>query len=89
MNQPLRSQPAVLVSARTTANATPNWSPMDPDEAADFLRMNRRMLLEWSRKGYIPAHPLGVGSRKKWRFIRHELEAWLNAQTNGIDAQRR
>lgn len=31
---------------------------------------------------YIPAHPLGQGKRKFWRFYKHELDAWLNAQTN-------
>jgi len=34
---------------------------------------------------YIPAHPLGQGKRKFWRFYEHELSAWLSAQFNDAD----
>jgi hypothetical protein len=34
----------------------------------------------------IPAHPLGEGKRKFWRFLKAELVAWLLAKTNGTEA---
>ncbi len=46
-------------------------------EAADVLRMDSRTLVRWARLGQIPAHPLGDGKRKLWRFIETELISWL------------
>lgn len=59
--------------------------PMDPREAAEYLRLDGKTITRWARKGYIPAHPLGEGKRKFWRFLEHELVAWLKAQTNSAD----
>ncbi len=59
--------------------------PMDPREAAEYLRLDEKTITRWARKGYIPAHPLGEGKRKFWRFLEHELVDWLNAQTSGAD----
>ena len=56
---------------------------MDPREAAEYLSLDEKTITRWARKGYIPAHPLGEGKRKFWRFMEHELLEWLNAQTNG------
>jgi len=53
---------------------------VDADEAARFLKINRRTLLHWARQGVLPAHPLGRGSRKTWRFLVSELGDWLRAQ---------
>jgi excisionase family DNA binding protein len=53
---------------------------VDADEAARFLKINRRTLLHWARQGVLPAHPLGLGSRKTWRFLVSELGQWLRAQ---------
>jgi excisionase family DNA binding protein len=58
---------------------------MDPRETAEYLRLDEKTITRWARKGYIPAHPLGEGKRKFWRFLEHELADWLNAQTNGAD----
>jgi len=87
----MNRQPKAGAAAPGQAIVCPFHSsrPMDPEEAAEYLRLNKRTITEWTRKGYIPAHPLGEGSRKIWRYFEHELEAWLNAQTNGTDAQRR
>ena len=59
--------------------------PMAPREAAEYLHLNEKTITRWARKGYLPAHPLGEGKRKFWRFLEHELVEWLNAQTNGAD----
>lgn len=58
---------------------------MDPREAAEYLRLDEKTITRWARKGYMPAHPLGEGKRKFWRFLEHELVDWLYAHTNGAD----
>ena len=52
---------------------------LNAEEAAQILRMDRRTLIVWARLGYVPAHPLGEGKRKLWRFLEHELLAWVEA----------
>jgi excisionase family DNA binding protein len=53
---------------------------LDPHEAAEVLKMDSRTLVRWARTGYVPAHPLGGGKRKLWRFVEHELLDWVEAQ---------
>jgi hypothetical protein len=53
---------------------------LDAQEASQILRMDRRTLILWARLGYVPAHPLGEGKRKLWRFLEHELLEWVASQ---------
>jgi len=53
---------------------------LDADEAAQVLKMDSKTLVRWARLGYVPAHPMGEGKRKLWRFLEHELLEWLEAQ---------
>ena len=53
---------------------------MTPDEAAALLNMEARTLVKWARKGYVPAHPLGEGRRRLWRFFEDELVKWIAGQ---------
>lgn len=55
---------------------------LNAEEAAQILQMDRRTLIAWARLGYVPAHPLGEGKRKLWRFLEHELLDWVKAQEN-------
>ena len=71
----------------TGEKASPNREirlvkPMTPKTAATFLGLDEKTITRWARKGYLPAHPLGEGKRKFWRFIESELSDWLAAQTN-------
>lgn len=50
---------------------------LDAAEAAALIRMDSRTLTRWARLGYVPAHPMGEGKKKLWRFLEHELLAWL------------
>jgi hypothetical protein len=52
-------------------------------EAAVVLHMDHRTLIRWARAGYVPAHPLGEGRRRMWRFFEHELLTWVESQSNG------
>jgi predicted site-specific integrase-resolvase len=55
-------------------------SLLNPQEAAHILRMDSRTLVRWARLGYVPAHPMGEGKRKLWRFLEHELLEWVKEQ---------
>ena len=46
---------------------------VDAKRAAKFLSLTRRRVLRWPRGGQIPAHPMGDGSRRIWRFRLSEL----------------
>lgn len=51
--------------------------PLDAKNAALILKMNSRTLVHWARRGYVPAHPLGEGKRRIWRFFESELLEWV------------
>lgn len=46
---------------------------IDADEAAQFLSLTRRRVLDLARAGQLPAHPIGNGARRAWRFRLSEL----------------
>ena len=46
---------------------------VDADEAAKFLSLNRRRILELARAGKLPGHPIGDGARRVWRFRLSEI----------------
>ena len=46
---------------------------VDADVVAIFLSLERRLVLDWARCGDIPAHPLGRGKRRTWRFRLSEV----------------
>lgn len=50
---------------------------VDADEAARFLSITRRRVLDLARGGILPAHPIGLGLRRVWRFRLSELAAAL------------
>ncbi len=56
---------------------------LTPEEAAALLEMNPRTLVKWARLGYVPAHPLGEGKRRLWRFFEAEIVKWVEGQGNG------
>lgn len=46
------------------------------DDIAAHLKVTRRQVLEMTRRGLIPAHPLGVGKcRRVWRYKISEVES--------------
>jgi len=61
---------------------------VDAGRAANFLAMSRKTLLSMSRKGYLPAHPIGQGSRKIWRFRLSELSRWIESEAVELDSHR-
>ena len=66
----------------TNGLASQGDKPMDPKAAAEYLRLDEKTVTRWARQGNIPAHPLGEGKRKFWRFLEPELAQWLQGKTN-------
>jgi excisionase family DNA binding protein len=63
---------------------------VDADEAAKFLSLNRRRILELARAGKLPGHPIGAGTRRVWRFRLSELaNAVSAAQGSGFSSRRK
>jgi len=48
-------------------------------EAAVYLKVAHRTVLEWAKKGLIPAHRLSGTARVTWRFRASELDAMMAA----------
>jgi len=61
---------------------------VDAERAATFLALSRKTLLALSRKGNLPAHPIGQGPRKIWRFRLSELSRWLENNELKLDSHR-
>ena len=51
--------------------------------AAELFGCDDKTISRWARDGYLPAHPIGVGKKRYWRFFEDELIEWLRAQKNG------
>jgi len=85
MNHPHKVDPSAQAPNQAKVGPSRSSRPMDPREAAEYLRLDEKTITRWARKGYIPAHPLGEGKPKFWRFLEHELVDWLDSQTNGAN----
>lgn len=55
---------------------------VDPDQAAAFLKTSRLKVIRMARCGSLPAHPLGDGKRRQWRFKLSELDNHMQAGLN-------
>ena len=57
---------------------------VDADEAARFLSLTRRRVLELARAGKLPGHPIGDGPRRVWRFRLSDLAAAFVAKPSAV-----
>jgi hypothetical protein len=88
-NQPSRSVPGDNAAFQHTQ---PEHF-VDATVASEFLSITRKYLLKLSRLGIVPAHPLGIGSRRQWRYRISELAQWALALSptlpdNGVGSPR-
>ena len=60
-------------------------SYVSPDEAATFLKTNRIKIIRMARSGALPAHPLGTGRRRQWRFKLSELDMHMQRGIHTAD----
>jgi excisionase family DNA binding protein len=65
----------------------PTFQPLEPfvsaKEASQFVRLHPVTLQRLAREGTLPAHPVGDGQRRRWRFLLSELGQWLQARDRG------
>jgi excisionase family DNA binding protein len=57
-------------------------SYVDPEQAAAFLNTNRLKVIRMARSGSLPAHTLGHGKRRQWRFKLSELDRHMQERLN-------
>ena len=61
---------------------------VDPNRAAEFLSITRRRMLEMARAEEVPAHAIGEGTRKMWRFRLSELAEAIVAKKPALTRAR-
>jgi len=66
----------------STAHNTP-W--MNAREAAIYLRVAHRTILQWAKEGRIPAHRLSGTARVTWRFLVAELDSAMMAAPSAAE----
>lgn len=65
----------------SAVNAEQDNEPfVTPEEAANFLRISPVTVKKMAREGYLPAHPIGTGIRKRWRFRISELVSHMRCR---------
>lgn len=53
---------------------------VDADEAAEFLSLSRRRVLDLARAGQLPCHAIGNGTRRTRLFRLSEIAVALEAR---------
>jgi len=53
----------------------PDNELMTIDEIADYLRVKKRTVYEWLKKGKIPA----IKTVGQWRFKKAQIDRWLDS----------
>lgn len=53
-----------------------NKELMTIEEVADYLRVKKRTIYEWVKKGKIPA----IKTVGQWRFKKTKIDNWLDSQ---------
>jgi excisionase family DNA binding protein len=56
-----------------------------PEAAADFLKISRLKIIRMARAGNLPAHSLGSGQRRQWRFKLSELDKHMQRVIHTAD----
>lgn len=54
-------------------------SLMTIEEVADYLRVQRRTVYDWVKKGKIPA----IKTVGQWRFKKERIDEWLEKKNQG------
>jgi excisionase family DNA binding protein len=68
-------EPANVVAIETISERY-----IDPQEAAHFLTISPKTLTRLAREGLVPAHAIGIRTRRRWRFLKSELDTWMHGQ---------
>jgi hypothetical protein len=57
---------------------------VNADEAAEFLSITRRRVLDLARRKLLPSHSIGAGARRVWRFRLSELSNAVASRQNSL-----
>ena len=60
---------------------------LSSDQAAQYLQIDRRTLLEWARQGKVKGYMLCGVIHHVWRFRQSDLDAMLCAMTSAGSAE--
>lgn len=52
---------------------------MTIEEVAEYLRVKKRTVYDWAKRGKIPA----IKAVGQWRFKKEKIDAWLESKTEG------
>lgn len=82
----MNNRPTPQPESHGNSNATKQFDQpehfIDASTLAEHLNVTRRQVLEMTRRGVIPGHPLGVGSsRRVWRYKISEVEHAIGSGT--------
>ncbi len=79
----------VNMSLLTSASyAASNLEPyVDASEAAQFLKVHPKTLMRLARARAVPAYSFNDGSRRRWRFLKSELDIWMRSRLNSSHIQ--
>jgi len=64
----------------------PVW--LTAEEAANYLKVKPRTLLQWVRQGKVKRHPLSGTRRRRWRFLHAELDDILTVPSVALNKGR-
>ena len=70
----------VLNLRSTTMNPETPERFVDADEAAKFLSLTRRRVLDLARAGQLPSHPIGHGTRRTRLFRLSEIAGVISGK---------
>ena len=62
---------------------------LNAQQAAEFLGISPKKLMQLARAHRVPAYGLGDGLRKMWRFRRSELDSWMQSEVHSGSDQGR
>ena len=60
---------------------------LSSEQAAQYLQIDRRTLLEWARQGKVKGYKLSGVIRHVWRFKVEDLNAMLCPMTSAVPAE--
>ena len=60
---------------------------MSAREAAAYLKVAHRTVLQWAKEGRIPCHKLSGTQRCTWRFRADELDGAIMAAPSAADGE--
>jgi excisionase family DNA binding protein len=55
---------------------------VDASDAADFLGIHPKTVMRLARNRIVPAYSFTNGTRRNWRFLKSELDIWMQTRVN-------